>query len=100
VESARLGEGPAGLCLPESPGKLGAKVAWPRVLVDGGHGMVFGVLELSTANEVERTSTQLTVKKMRGRKFDNRPVKVRIHPGKGIIFQVPQSHKQRRSSTN
>jgi len=69
---------------------LGAKVAWPRVLVDGGHGMVFGVLELSTANEVERTSTQLTVKKMRGRKFDNRPVKVRIHPGKRNNLPSPK----------
>ena len=40
VDSAWLGEGPHGLSLPEVPRKLGAKVAWPRVLVDGGDGMI------------------------------------------------------------
>jgi len=63
-------------------------------------GVMDCILELSTANEVERTFTQLTVKKMRGRKFDNRPVKIRIHPGKGIVFQVPKSRRQKRSSTH
>jgi len=58
------------------------------------------ILELSTANEVGNTFTQLTVKKMRGRKFDNRPVKVRIRPGKGIVFQVPKTRTQKPSSTN
>ena len=45
VDSAWLGEGPHGLSLPEAPRKLGAKVAWPRVLVGGGDGMVFGRLK-------------------------------------------------------
>ncbi|OLE90877.1 MAG: hypothetical protein AUF79_08035 [Crenarchaeota archaeon 13_1_20CM_2_51_8] len=63
-------------------------------------GVMDCILELSTANEVGQSFTQLTVKKMRGRKFDNRPVKVRIHPGKGIVFQVPKSRGQKRSSTH
>src|SRR6266487_2356385 len=61
-------------------------------------GVVDCVLELSTANDAGRTFTQLMIKKMRGRKFDNRPVKIRIHPGKGIVFQVPKSLKQKLSS--
>ena len=43
--SGWLGEGPDGLCLPEAPRKLGAKVASSRVSVDGGDGMVFGRLK-------------------------------------------------------
>ena len=61
-------------------------------------GVVDCVFELSTANDAGRTFTQLMIKKMRGRKFDNRPVKIRIHPGKGIVFQVPKSLKQKLSS--
>ncbi len=63
-------------------------------------GVMDCILELSTANEVGNTFTQLTVKKMRGRKFDNRPVKIRVHPGKGIVFQVPKTRKLKPSSTN
>jgi KaiC/GvpD/RAD55 family RecA-like ATPase len=63
-------------------------------------GVMDCVLELSTANEAGHMFTKLTVKKMRGRKFDNRAVKVRIHPGKGIVFQVPKSHKQKPSRPN
>src|SRR6266571_1552858 len=59
-------------------------------------GVMDSVLELSTANEAGHMFTQLTVKKMRGRKFDNRPVKVRIRPGKGIVFQVPKTRRQKR----
>ena len=61
-------------------------------------GVVDCVLELSTANDAGHTFTQLMIKKMRGRKFDNRPMKVRVHPGKGIVFQVPKSLKQKLSS--
>src|SRR6266705_1005825 len=63
-------------------------------------GVMDSVLELSTANEAGHMFTQLTVKKMRGRKFDNRPVKIRIHQGKGIIFQVPKNEKRKQSRTN
>jgi len=63
-------------------------------------GVMDCILELSTANEIGNTFTQLTVKKMRGRKFDNRPVKIRVHPGKGIVFQVPKTRKLKPSSTN
>ena len=45
VDSAWLGEGPNGLSLPEAARKLGAKVSWPRVPVDGGDGMVLGRLK-------------------------------------------------------
>ncbi len=63
-------------------------------------GVVDCVLELSTANDAGHTFTQLMIKKMRGRKFDNRPMKVRVHPGKGIVFQVPKTRKLKPSSTN
>ena len=62
-------------------------------------GVVDCVLELSTANDAGQTFTQLMIKKMRGRKFDNRPVKIRIHPTRGILFQVPKNLKQKLSST-
>jgi hypothetical protein len=32
---------------------------------------------------------------MRGRKFDNRPVKIRVHPGKGIVFLTPKTAKNK-----
>ena len=62
-------------------------------------GVVDCVLELSTASDAGQTLTQLMIKKMRGRKFDNRPVKIRIHPARGIVFQVPKNLKQKLSST-
>jgi KaiC/GvpD/RAD55 family RecA-like ATPase len=62
-------------------------------------GVVDCVLELSTASDAGQTLTQLMIKKMRGRKFDNRPVKIRIHPARGILFQVPKNLKQKLSST-
>jgi len=62
-------------------------------------GVVDCVLELSTASDAGQTVTQLMIKKMRGRKFDNRPVKIRIHPARGIVFQVPKNLKQKLSST-
>jgi len=61
-------------------------------------GVVDCVLELSTASDAGQTLTQLMIKKMRGRKFDNRPVKIRIHPARGIVFQVPKNLKQQLSS--
>src|SRR5207302_2495915 len=45
VDSVWLGEGPHELSLPEAARKLGAKVSWPRVPVDGGDGMVLGRLK-------------------------------------------------------
>jgi len=43
--------------------------------------------------------TQLTVKKMRRRKFDNRPVKIKVHPGRGIVFLVPKTAKHKHVPT-
>jgi len=63
-------------------------------------GAVDGVLELSTTLQAGQPSTQLSVKKMRGRKFDNRPVRVRFDPRKGLVFQIPKSHKPRRLGLN
>ncbi len=58
-------------------------------------GVVDSVVELATASEAGQPFTQLTVKKMRGRKFDNRPVRLRIHPGKGLLFQVPKTRRHK-----
>ena len=43
--------------------------------------------------------TQLTVKKMRGRKFDNRPVKIKVHPGRGMVFLAPKTAKHKHVPT-
>lgn len=54
------------------------------------------VLEMTTITEIGNNQTaQLAVRKMRGRKFDNRAVRIRIHQGKGILFQVPKSGKRK-----
>lgn len=55
------------------------------------------VLELTTIGEMGNPSAQLNVRKMRGRKFDNRPARIRIHQGKGILFQMPKTGKQKLS---
>ena len=72
----------------------------PKQVLAELEGAVDCVLELSTALQSGRPFTQLTVKKMRGRKFDNRPVKTRIHPSKGIVFEVPKTHKGKQNSAN
>ena len=72
----------------------------PKQVLAELEGAVDCVLELSTALQSGRPFTQLTVKKMRGRKFDNRPVKTRIHPSKGIVFEVPKIHKGKQNSAN
>src|SRR5438876_533672 len=79
---------------------------WPIIKLASAHlldcelGERSSRLELSTALQSGRPFTQLTVKKMRGRKFDNRPVKTRIHPSKGIVFEVPKTHKGKQNSAN
>ena len=71
----------------------------PRSALNELEGVMDCVLELSTADRSGDSSTHLTVRKMRGRKFDNRPVPTRIRPGKGIVFQVPKNHGRKGSGT-
>ncbi len=59
-------------------------------------GAADSVLEMTTVSEMGNNWTaQLIIRKMRGRKFDNRPVRIRIHQGKGILFQVPKTGKRK-----
>ena len=60
---------------------------------------VDSIITLDTTTAEGQMFTQLTVKKMRGRKFDNRPVKIRVHPGRGIVFLVPKTAKNKHVST-
>ena len=52
---------------------------------------VDSVIEMLPATEGGRTFSELRIKRMRGRKFDNRPVRFRVDPRKGIVFQVRRS---------
>lgn len=54
---------------------------------------VDSIITLDTTTAAGQMFTELTVKKMRGRKFDNRPVKIRVHPGKGVVFLIPKTAK-------
>jgi KaiC/GvpD/RAD55 family RecA-like ATPase len=72
----------------------------PKSVLTELEGAVDGVLELSTALQAGQQSTQLAVKKMRGRKFDNRPVRIRIDPSKGLVFQIPKNHGPRKPLVN
>ena len=56
---------------------------------------VDSIITLDTTTTEGQMFTQLTVKKMRGRKFDNRPAKIKVHPGRGIVFLVPKTAKHK-----
>ena len=60
---------------------------------------VDSIITLDTTTAEGQMFTQLTVKKMRGRKFDNRPVKIKIHPGRGMMFLVPKTAKHKHVPT-
>ncbi len=60
---------------------------------------VDSIITLDTTTDEGQMFTQLTVKKMRGRKFDNRPVKIKVHPGRGIVFLVPKTAKHKHVPT-
>ena len=60
---------------------------------------VDSIITLDTTTAEGQLFTQLTVKKMRGRKFDNRPVKIKVHPGRGIVFLVPKTAKHKHVPT-
>jgi len=56
---------------------------------------VDSIITLDTTTAEGQMFTELTVNKMRGRKFDNRPVKIRVHPRRGIMFLVPKTAKHK-----
>src|SRR5438128_4828678 len=60
---------------------------------------VESIITLHTTAAEGQMFTQLTVKKMRGRKFDNRPVRIKVHPGRGIVFLVPKTAKHKHVPT-
>jgi len=49
---------------------------------------VDSVIELLQVTEGGKTLSELRIKKLRGRKTDNKPIRVRVDSGKGIVFQV------------
>ncbi len=49
---------------------------------------VDSVIELAQVIEGGKTSSELRIKRMRGRKFDNKPIRMRVDSRKGIVFQV------------
>lgn len=49
---------------------------------------VDSVIELAQVNEGGKTLSELRVKKLRGRKTDNKPIRMRVDSRKGIVFQV------------
>jgi KaiC/GvpD/RAD55 family RecA-like ATPase len=61
-------------------------------------GAVDSIITLDTTTA--EGQTQFTVKKMRGRKFDNRPVRIKVHPRKGVVFLVPKTAKHKPQPSN
>lgn len=49
---------------------------------------VDSVIELAQVNEGGKTLSELRIKKLRGRKTDNKPIRMRVDSRKGIVFQV------------
>ena len=52
------------------------------------------VIELVPVVEGGRTFSELRIKRTRGRKFDNRPVRFRVDSRKGIVFQCEEPYTQ------